>query len=60
MKEHLRAIIRGVLAIAAVIVIVVAQRKTGKTNLMMMLGALSVLLATLFDYNYAFNHPKRD
>lgn len=60
MKGKLRAIIRGIIAAASIIVIVVAQRSTGKEELAIMLGALAVLLLTLFDYNYAFNHPKRD
>ena len=60
MAEKLRGWVRGVIALVCVVVIVYCQRKTGKEELGYMLAGIAGLLAVLFDYNYEFNHPKRD
>ena len=60
MGHRLRVTLRWLVAIISFIAIIYFQRKTGKAELGYMLLGLVGMIAALFDYNYEFNHPKRD
>ena len=57
MSHKIRVLIRLLVALVCVGFIIHLQTTVSRENL---LGMLLGLLAVLFDYNYDFNHPKRD
>ena len=60
MSHKIRVLIRLLVALVCVGFIIHLQTTVSRENLLGMLLALAGLLAVLFDYNYYFNHPKRD
>ena len=60
MNHNLRVILRCVVAIVCIVGVVYFQRIRSVEALGYMFASISGLLAVLFDYNYDFNHPKRD
>ena len=60
MSHKIRVLIRIIVALVCVGFIIHLQTTVSRENLLGMLLALAGLLAVLFDYNYDFNHPKRD
>lgn len=59
MTHKVRVILRFIIAIVSVGLIIFYQRQSGTKELIIMLGALSGLLWTLYDYNRDYTHPQR-
>lgn len=55
-----RTLIRFIIFFVCLFAIIYFQRTTGVRELGFMLLALGGMLAAIYDYNYEFNHPKRD
>lgn len=60
MKANIRTIIRFIVFFICLFIIIYFQRTTGIKQLIYMLLGLAGILIVIFDYNYEFNHPKRE
>lgn len=56
----MRTIIRFIVFFICLFAVIYFQRTTGIKELGMMLLSLGGMLAVIYDYNYEFNHPKRE